>query len=115
MISSDSKSVMEKELDQMLSGEDGNALGSITDTFEDILSGFFGKSLKDAKLSLTDSIKDIMLKVGTDLIFNKNSILNSMQQSDRIALKKLLKLSRLTKQEALSILKKNNYIVKACQ
>jgi len=56
----------------------------------------------------------MIYKIGVDMIFNKNSQLNSMTKSEKTSLKKLLNKSNLTQSEAIAMLKRRNYIVKNC-
>ena len=94
----------------------GKHLGSITKFFSDMFHKFYGVRVKkDTTINMKDSILDIMRKIGTDLIFNKNSVLSSMSRNDIKNLKIILKDKNMTEQEAEGFLIKKGLIRKFCK
>ena len=105
----------EEDFSELLEGEDGGYMGNVTDTFQSIFEDFFGKKVKsDEDLLLEDSIGDIMMKIGIDIIFNKNSALKDFTKSEKDKIKKVFGKSKLSRTEALNLLIDQGYIRKQC-
>jgi len=104
------------EIYEMLTDTKFNDSTAILSTFKNIFEDFFGAKLKkNSTLSLDDSILDIMYKIGSDIVFNKKSYLHTMTKVDKLGIKKLMhQNSKLTRKQALDLLKQKNYIVKVC-
>ncbi len=64
---------------------------------------------------MEDSMGDILMKIGTDIIFNENSALHGLTKTDRTEIKKAISNKPLTKTEAIALLRKLGYIKKVCK
>jgi hypothetical protein len=92
-----------------------HTIGSITDSFSSLFEDFFGGKFKnDAPLSMSDSLADVMRKIGIDLIFNKNSNLHSMNRNDIDNLKNILKNKKMTETQAIKDLIDRGLMTKDC-
>jgi hypothetical protein len=104
--------MVESLFGEMVASEDGQ-FGLIEDAIGNIFGGFLG--VKDLKVKMTDSIEDILQRVGLDMIFNKNSTLHNMDNNYKSNLKALLKNKGLTEAKAIDILIKKGLIRKNCK
>ncbi len=105
----------EEQFDGILD-KGGNPMGSITKFFSDVFHGFFGvKTKRGTQITMNDSISDIMKKIGIDIIFNKNSMLGSMNKNDISNLKTILRNNNITELEAEKLLIDKGLIRKFCK
>lgn len=92
-----------------------HVLGNVTDMFSSLFEDFFGGKFKGEKLEMTDSLADIMRKIGIDLIFKDNSELKNMDRNDVVNLKTILKSKNMTENSAIKKLIDEGLMKKICK
>ena len=109
---------LETELTRELEGNDGTFLGKVKSFFKNLFGSFFGISenkLENTDFRLSDSLYDVIDKIGTDMIFNKNSALNSMTTNQKSIIKnKIGSDAQMSKSEAVKFLTEKGFIRKVC-
>ena len=108
---------MEDQFTDELEGDDGSFLGKVKRFFKNIFSSFFGISEDkiDADFRLSDSLYDVIDKVGTDIIFNKNSMLKGILAEHKTIMKNRIGPdAKMSRAEAIRFLTEKGYIRKVC-
>ena len=106
----DSKDPALSEITDILSN--GNSIfGKVKKFFSDLFSKFFGTKVD---LKMSDSLKSVIDSLSSDVLFNKDSILNSFSEETKNSILKLKTGAELTLKEAKDILLSRGYIEWFC-
>jgi hypothetical protein len=104
--------VLQAQLENELESS-GKDYGKVTEAFETMFGDFLGTNL-NGELDLNDSLITIFAKIGRDIVFNNNSMLNSFTKSERSDLMRIVDPFSMTDNELIKFMQKKGFIQIKC-
>ena len=112
MLANYNSGALEAAFQHELANDESN-FGRVEDAFAEIFGDFLGTDL-DGVVTLDDSLMTLMAKIGKDIIFNKNSALNSLSSDQRRDLKHTIDPFSMTQSQMLQYLQEKGFIRTKC-